>query len=546
MENPTGSADFILSFLAMSSALCTRTADRTILIGDDHFVYEIDSRGQNLHFTDKATGRDYLESGSVSKCASIVSQGKREDITGLSLAQDRLRMEFGSSGVVAEVGMRQAPDRVTFKVLSVTGPAESLSFLNVPLTLEGMPDEPFAACALSMNLFTHVRQIPALQTDLWAACYRRFGLEGAEITLLGLPQEKMLPVIRDVMSQAKDIPYSDKGGAWALMQKEGYGSYLMNFGTLTEETVDEWIGMCRSLGFNQIDNHGGGEFFRFGDFELNREKWPDGWESFKRINDRLHQAGISSIFHTYAFFIDKNSNYVTPGPKRRPGIFRLFTLKEPLDATSDEIVVNESTAEISTIMGFLVGNRVSLRIGERADRFYRGDPNSPLQVHGMPTGRPGTKPAATRQMRKHFTSANVRQVCSGARNGPFDEIARRTAEIVNQCGFDGIYLDAIDGSGILGGEENFWYYGTKFVFAVAKHLKRPVGMEMSSMSHHWWHYRSRWQAWDRPVRGYKRFEDIHLAAIKSPRLFLPPKIRSNENEHGIWRGHTPSSIDMHR
>ena len=71
--------------------------------------------------------------------------------------------------------------------------------MNVPLTLEGMPDEPFAACVLSMNLFTHVRQIPALQTHLWATCYKRFGLERAEITLLGVPQQKILPVIRDVM-----------------------------------------------------------------------------------------------------------------------------------------------------------------------------------------------------------------------------------------------------------------------------------------------------------------------------------------------------------
>jgi len=28
----------------------------------------------------------------------------------------------------------------------------------------------------------------------------------------------------------------------------------MNFGTLTEETIDEWIRMCRNLGFNQIDS----------------------------------------------------------------------------------------------------------------------------------------------------------------------------------------------------------------------------------------------------------------------------------------------------
>ncbi len=56
------------------------------------------------------------------------------------------------------------------------------------------------------------------------------------------------------------------------------------------------------------------------------------------------------------------------------------------------------------------------------------------------------------------------------------------------------------------------------------------------MSHLWWHYRSRWQAWDRPVRGYKRFVDIHSAAIKSGRLFLPPTIKSNEYEHGLMEG----------
>ena len=138
-------------------------------------------------------------------------------------------MEFGTSDVIADIHIRKAKDRITFTVSSVKGNIESLTFLNVPLTLEGIPNESFAACVLSMNLFTHVRQIPALQTDLWATCYKRFGLERAEITLLGLPQQKILPVIRDVMSHAKDVPHSDKGGAWALMQKEGYGSYLDEF-----------------------------------------------------------------------------------------------------------------------------------------------------------------------------------------------------------------------------------------------------------------------------------------------------------------------------
>ncbi|HZH71307.1 MAG TPA: hypothetical protein VFD91_02340, partial [Mariniphaga sp.] len=111
----------------------------------------------------------------------------------------------------------------------------------------------------------------------------------------------------------------------------------------------------------------------------------------------------------------------------------------------------------------------------------------------------------------------------------FSRIAERTAEIIDECGFDGIYFDAIDGNDLLAGKENAWYYGTKFIFEVAGNLKTPVGMEMCDMPHHYWHYSSRWQAWDRPTRGYKRFIDIHLAAIKS-----------DDPRHGEWMGHTPT------
>jgi hypothetical protein len=511
-----------------------------IVIENEYFIYEIGKDGKNLHFTDKTSGNDYLDLSADSKCAYLSSNGIRHDITSLSLKRNHLLMEFGNSDLAAEIKLGNEKEQITFRVLSVTGKIESLTFLNVPLKLEGMPYDPFAACVLSMNLFTHVRQIPALQTHLWATCYSRFGLKGAEITLIGTKQQNILPFIRNVMEHAKDIPHSDKGGAWALMQKEGYGSYLMNFGTLTEESVGEWIEMCRNLGFNQIDNHGGDGFFKFGDFELNKEKWPDGWNSFKRINGRLHEAGISSIFHTYAFFIDKNSKYITPVPSEDLGYFTSFTLGEPLDTASSEIVVKESTANVSTTTGFFVRNSLSLRIGGELIVFSGVTKTPPYKFTGCRRGVNGTKPSSHTADEKVF---HLREMFGRFVPGPetplFDEIARRTAEIVSDCGFDGIYFDAIDGSDILGGEENFWYYGTKFIFEVAKQLRRPVGMEMSSMSHHWWHYRSRWQAWDRPVRGYKRFEDIHSAAIKSPRLFLPQMIKSNENEHGLWRGHTP-------
>jgi hypothetical protein len=65
-------------------------------------------------------------------------------------------------------------DRFRLEVVNVSGSAESLTFINIPLKLEGMPYEPFAACVLSMNLQTHVFALPALQSHLKATAYRAF------------------------------------------------------------------------------------------------------------------------------------------------------------------------------------------------------------------------------------------------------------------------------------------------------------------------------------------------------------------------------------
>lgn len=510
-----------------------------IVLQNTYFSYEISDDGKNLHFWDKIKKADYLYTDTVSYCASIVLNGKLQNVQSVVLNKDVLTLDFGEN-VTVKILVRTFPDHLILTVTDFTGEPESLNFLNVPLKLEAMSYEPFAACALSLNLYTHVRRLPALQSHLWSSCYNRFGIKGATTAILGVPQKDILPTIRKVISKAKDIPFSDKGGAWAQGAKEGYGSYLMNFGTLTEATVDEWIETCKSLGFNQIDSHGGGGFFDFGTLELNKEKWPDGWDSFKRINAKLHRHGISHIFHTYAFFIDKTTNYVTPVPHKDLGYVETFTLAEPLTASSTEITVNESTAHVSTITGFHTENSVTLRLGDELIEFNEVTKTAPFKFKGLKRGANKTVVAShAAGITAYHLSERFARFVPDPNSELFQMIARKHAEIVNHCDFDGIYLDAIDGAAVLGGEENFWYYGTKFIFDIAKHLKKSVGMEMSSMAHHWWHYRSRYQAWDRAVRGYKRFIDIHLASIKNPAFFLPKNINANEWEHGLWRGNTP-------
>ncbi|WP_262249230.1 hypothetical protein [Parapedobacter soli] len=533
---------FVLATVVWLGALIvsshTQAVESPIVIANDDISYAIGRNGENIHFITHSDGVDYLEKDSVSHCAYAIHNGNRIAAQTVEWKKGRLRIGFGTAGVTATIRVTQKNRYLVWELEHVEGDIESITFLNVPLRVKGMPDEPTGLCALSLTPYTHVRQLPALQTYLWATAYQRFGLAGAQVAVLGLPPSEMLPNIRSIMEGEAAMPISKGGGAWALGNKEGYGSYLMNFGSLTEETVDEWIEMCRNLGFNQIDNHGGG-FFNFGELKIDESRFPGGWSSFARINKRLNEAGISSIFHTYAYFIDKNSKYVTPEAHPDLGYFREFTLAQPIGPQDSIIVVNESTADVSTIIGFFVRNSVSLRIGGEIIEFTGVTDSPPYMFTGCKRGVHGTQATA---YDKGEVAYHLKEVYGRFTADPeselFKEMGKRTAEIVNEAGFNGIYLDAADGGNVLGGSENFWYYPSAFIFEIAKHLDKPVGMEMASMSHFWWHYRSRWQAWDTPFRGYKRFIDIHLAAIKSPNEFLGQQIKHNDFEHGVWQGDT--------
>ncbi|MEN6453567.1 MAG: hypothetical protein ABFD10_04845, partial [Prolixibacteraceae bacterium] len=270
------------------------------------------------------------------------------------------------------------------------------------------------------------------------------------------------------------------------------------------------------------------------------------WDHFKRINERLHKAGISSILQTYAFFIQKKSKYARPVPSADLGYYNSFTIAEPVSIEDKEIVVKEPADNIFKMPEFLTGSSTTLRIGEELVRFSGVTNTPPYKFTGCTRGVNKTKVTshAPKDTVYHLKE-EIGMFVPGAETPLFEEIARRTAEIVNECNFDGIYFDALDGD-ILDGAENTWYYTTKFIFNVAKYLKRPVSMEMCAMTHHLWHYRSRWQAWDRPFRGYKRFIDLHAAQIKT-HTYQHGEYTGNTSEVEKWAkaGNGPLLLPLH-
>jgi len=512
----------ILLGLAFAGLTGMTATPAPVVLETEHFRYTISSAGKNLHFIDRATGVDYLRSGASTPCAWVTRSGTEYPATAATLADGKLALWFDEAECEAVIAVDVQPAFVRFKVESTPGTAiDALTFLHIPLTLRGTPDEPFGACAFSLNLQTRVDRLPALQSELRAAAYDKFGIVGAKAAIVAVPTRDMLKTLQELLLEADEMPLCNIAGPWAREVPFNRGSYLFNFGAVTEATVEDWIVMARDLGVTQVDHHGGSSFFRFGDFELNREKWPEGWETFTRIVNRLHAAGIGSIFHTYAFFIDKQSKYVTPIPDPRLDAFRTFTLAEPIDADADCIRVNESTAGLNTVTGFFEHNSVFLHLGDELVTFSGVSREPPWQFTGIQRGALGTRATS------HAAGARARHLkeCFGLfvpnpESSLFVEIAANHAEIVNRCGFDGIYLDAIDGSSILRGPDECWYWADKFVFEIQRRLRKPVGMEMSAMWHHFWQYRTRWQAWDYPQRGHRRFIDLHAKALNGG-LLLP-------------------------
>ncbi|MDD4870850.1 MAG: hypothetical protein PHR77_09845 [Kiritimatiellae bacterium] len=532
LKHATGIFVFAVVWHILTSL--TFAAGNNIALKCKTFCYEISPTGKNIAFTDLSQKKDYLKvvEGDKAYCASVTKGTKTFVPTSVSFENNVLSLKFAEADVTASVKVTNKKTRLIFEVVDVTGSPDSFTFVNIPLTLDAIPAEPFAACSLSLNLHTHVYELPALHRELWASCYQRFGFKNARAAVIGVPQKKILPVIRDVMKKAvPDVPFCDQGGAWALGAKEGYGSYLMNFGSLTEETVDQWIKNCNEFGFNQIDNHGSGNFFLFGSFELDKKKFPEGWQTYKKIVDKLHKAGISSIFHTYTCYISQNSKYVTPVPHPDLDILTRFTLDAPLDEKAAEIAVKESTKDVSTRIGYMETSSRTIRIGDEIIQFTDVTREAPYKFTGCKRGFHGTKIVAHQAgvqvglLKTFWNGMYIPEPHSPL----FDEVARRTAEIVNECGFDGVYLDAIEGLQYMWGKENYWYYGDKFVFELMKNLKKPVGLEYAGMIHHWWHFRSRYQAWDMVTRGYKRFMDVRIASMKA----------GEEYQHGSWGGYWP-------
>jgi hypothetical protein len=450
----------------------TDTQTRVNVVENACLRYGVSADAHNVCFQEKAGEEDLLGVGASSSCARIRKGGRVFEASNVSAAGDRWTVAFSGTDVEVVLAARAEAHWLEFEVLSVRGEGvEELVFLDVPLNTNGTLDETVATCALALNLKCNVPELPGPMKHLQASCYSGFGMKGAKVAMLAASPVGLREMMKEVVSAAKDLPHSPLGAPWALDAPINRGSYLIDYaGQLGEDTADAWVELARNLGLGQIDFHPGNAF-RFGDLAPNPKNYPRGLESVKGVVEKLHASGIAASLHTYAFFVAKDSAWVSPVPDVQLAKDRVFTLADDMSAESAVVPVAESMAGMSAVTGFQVRNSATLHIDDELITYHGVQSDGTFVFTGCKRGACGTGIA------RHAKGAKIEHLkeCFGlfvpeGDSTLFTDVAARTAEVYNTYGFDMIYLDALDGSDIVAGGENGWYYGAKFVFRSTKGL----------------------------------------------------------------------------
>ncbi|MDY0169476.1 MAG: hypothetical protein RBS80_23240 [Thermoguttaceae bacterium] len=422
--------------------------DGNILLETKSFRYVIGADGANQAFVCTATGEDYCNRQPATAFARALVEGQWRRAASVNADGERIAVTFADTPATATLAVTAHARHLVLKVVAASDDVEELQLANVPLTLRGTLEEPFAACVLALNMQTNVPGIPGPSNRLMASCVRRFGLAGAEFAVVGCPAGELRDALKDAVSASDTLPQSPIGGPWAMDAPINRASYL--FAAPTEENVEEIIKTVKSIGFNQVQIHGGRHTYRFGDCKPNPALYPNGVASLKAVIDRLHEEDIYAGMHPYAFFIDKATPWVTPVPDPGLASGAVFTLAADLSAEADAVPVLESTEAMSTITGFFVRNSVTLRIGSELITYSDLSKEPPYAFTRCTRGALGTTAAA------HAAGAEVHHLkeCFGLflpdpDSSLFTEVVEANARFFNECGFDTLYLDALDGEDTL-------------------------------------------------------------------------------------------------
>lgn len=238
----------------------------------------------------------------------------------------------------------------------------------------------------------------------------------------------------------------------------------------------------------------GGPFRTWGHFELRHELFPDGWTSLKRCVDRARAQGVHLGVHTLSNFITPNDPYVTPVPDPRLARVGTTHLTGAIDASQTDLPVADPVW-----FNQMQNNTLKTAVlGRELIRYDRVSEEPPWRLLGCERGAWGTTASA------HPAQSPIAKLMDhGYRVFLTDidlslEVARRLADLFNQTGLRQISFDGLEGNWSTGMGQ---YGRTLFTRAWYDHLKPDLRGQVindaSNPGHFNWHIYTRMN-WGEP------------------------------------------------
>lgn len=528
----------------------------TISFKTKDLCYKISKDGQNISFASLKTGVNRIVKGACAKITLL--NGDVAEATRAEFKNGVLYITF-SNGILAETEVKEHEDYITFTLKKVS----SEDFLSISFVNINLDDNPngFWGTLVGMTLSTHMLEHPGDNRMLVASAYPHIGLFKtkrsefpAKAAIIGAPESKICVIERKILDEIPDgeLPKSKKGGPYAeLAQKEAQGTYSIFMDTVTMDNIDTVLAEMKRFGINQVNLHHYGHYIH-GDYRLNEKFFPNGMADFKKVVDRFHDEGILVGLQPYSFFLVPQSTYVSPVPHRDLDTLSEFTLSCDIDKDASSLAVLENTDGVTAEESYVVVNSPYIWIDDELIKFSAAsDGKFSLVARGAYNTVPAShkKGAKVRQLKEYFMLP-----CAKAGSELFYEIARNIANFYNECGADMFYMDALDGSFILDGEDYVWYHAIDFIREMFAHLTRDPIFNCCFNPQYTgsWFVRTRYGAMDVPMNAHRKFIDAHVSynyetAVRmgvTPELGWIDLYTKNRDPEKWWQNETIFAEDL--
>ena len=492
-----------------------------------HMMLSVNDCGQASAFIDKATGENVLKPGPfawLTEKDGTQYPPRRAEVSENQSEGRLLTLTFADHAeTTVTLAVEAWESYLVFRLMDASRrDFHSVRFvsLHVDIDYDMSVDTGFTACLMGMTLATRMAEHPGQNTELIAEAFTHIGLSGNTrspyppcAAVIGVPHSLLRAVQRTVLDAipSGELPKSFKGGPYADRALEtAQRSYTIMTSHITPANVDEVIETLRKFGIRQVNLHHMGNYCQ-GDFRVYPEVYPGGLPELREVVDRLHAAGFDVGMQTYTFFLDPRSTFLSPVPHPDLDVLRRFTLSRAMLETDTVLYTRERLDDVTTYTGYTFVNSLYLWVDDELMMFGGVDANGHFTE--VERGALGTK-AAT-----HAADAEVRQLKAyfyyfSVKPGStlFYEVARRTAELYNALDLDLFYLDAIDGTFILDGEDYVWYHAMDFVREMFKHLKSDPVFDCCYNPQYTgtWYVRSLYGALVRARTVYEKQIDAHV------------------------------------